>query len=133
MFTEYSFQFCVCLFVCLFFQSLTDLGITSITADALKELTSLEDLDLSKNNLKILDLNSIHLPSLKVLNLSENQLSTVHVDAVTAFPCLENLNVSNNATLEVSTLICFNKYILCNRRLPSCLCFKASPGAESFI
>ena len=84
-------------------SSVANLGISSVDPDVLRELGNLEELNLSKNVLKALDLNGISLPSLKVLNLSENQLSTVHIDTSTALASLECLDVSGNAEFEVST------------------------------
>ena len=78
--------------------SLSDHGLTSIPAYLLQQLPNLEDLDLSKNKLMAIEYDG-NLPQVKTLSLASNQLSST--DGMTAFPNLENLNVTDNPTLEV--------------------------------
>lgn len=79
--------------------NLSDLGLTSITADILQCLPNLVELDLSKNKLTAVELDGA-IPQVKTLSFSSNQLCSV--DGFKAFPNLENLDVTNNPTLEVS-------------------------------
>lgn len=79
--------------------SLSELGLTHIPSKLLQQLPNLEDLDLSLNKLTAIE-NEGALPQVKKLSFAGNQLSST--DGLTAFPNLENVNVTDNPTLEVS-------------------------------
>lgn len=79
---------------------LSELNLLSVNIDLLKRLTSLKVLDVSKNQLSGLKLEGFTLNSLRELNCSCNNLKSV--DDFIVFPNLEKLDVSGNALLEVS-------------------------------
>ena len=85
-----------------FFCSLSELGLTHIPSKLLQQLPNLEDLDLSLNKLTAIE-NEGALPQVKKLSFAGNQLSST--DGLTAFPNLENVNVTDNPTLEVKVFI----------------------------
>ena len=58
--------------------------------------TTVEDLDLSNNNLTQLPPSLLKLTQLRTLNLSQNQLITLDTQSLSALPHLEHLNVRNN-------------------------------------
>lgn len=91
---------CVC--VLCSFCSLSELGLTRIPSKLLQQLPNLEDLDLSLNKLTAVENEGV-LPQVKKLSFAGNQLSST--DGLTAFPNLENVNVTNNPTLEVKVFI----------------------------
>ena len=96
----------------LFSCSLSNAGITNIESRILERLTSLEELDLSKNKLSTLEVsNSITVSSLKVLDVSHNQLSCI--DGLMSFPNLESLVLSDNLKLEVRVTY---EIIMCSSR-----------------
>lgn len=84
------------------FCSLSELGLTHIPSKLLQQLPNLEDLDLSLNKLTAIE-NEGALPQVKKLSFAGNQLSST--DGLTAFPNLENVNVTDNPTLEVIVFI----------------------------
>ena len=84
------------------FCSLSELGLTHIPSKLLQQLPNLEDLDLSLNKLTAIE-NEGALPQVKKLSFAGNQLSST--DGLTAFPNLENVNVTDNPTLEVKVFI----------------------------
>ena len=88
----------------LFFSSLSNCGIVELDSKIVQQLTSLEELNLSKNKLSKLELRDhTVLPSLKVLDVSQNQLNCV--DELISFPSLESLVLSDNTKLEVKAIL----------------------------
>ena len=80
--------------------SLSNAGIVNLDGKILQQLTSLEELNLSKNKLSKLEIRDfVIVPSLKVLDLSQNQLTCV--DGLISFPNLESLVLLENSKLEV--------------------------------
>ena len=77
---------------------------THIPSKLLQQLPNLEDLDLSLNKLTAIE-NEGALPQVKKLSFAGNQLSST--DGLTAFPNLENVNVTDNPTLEVKVSFSF--------------------------
>ena len=58
--------------------------------------TTVEDLDLSNNNLTQLPPSLLKLTQLRVLNLSQNQFMTLNVESLSTLPHLRHLNVCSN-------------------------------------
>ena len=106
-FTFLNYVVPACMFIklqctLLSFCSLSELGLTHIPSKLLQQLPNLEDLDLSLNKLTAIE-NEGALPQVKKLSFAGNQLSST--DGLTAFPNLENVNVTDNPTLEVKVFI----------------------------
>lgn len=89
-----------------FFYSLSNAGIVELDSKILQQLTSLEELNLSKNKLSKLELRDLTVvPTLKVLDVSQNQLNCI--EGLISFPNLESLVLSDNTKLEVKTVLKF--------------------------
>ena len=77
------------------------LELTQINTAILRELTNIQELDISNNKLTQFNAAGVSVPSLKTLDLSTNDISCVE-DLARTFPNLENVNTANNPKLEVS-------------------------------
>jgi Leucine-rich repeat (LRR) protein len=66
---------------------------------AQNDFTNLEELYLNQNRLTLLP-GAIFLPSLKLLDVSHNNLKFIHLNDLTQCSKLERLNVSNNPLSE---------------------------------
>jgi Leucine-rich repeat (LRR) protein len=65
-----------------------------LSRDDLKD--TVEELDLSSNNLSRLPPSLYKLNSLKVLNLSDNQLESLETDEFSLFKSLESVDITKN-------------------------------------
>ena len=85
--------------LCYSSDSLSDLGIAELKSEVLGRLVSLEDLNISENNVSKIP-PDLCLPKLRKLNCSDNMLKSAQF--VEQFPALEVLNLEGN-DIEVST------------------------------
>lgn len=86
----------------LFAHSLAKKGLSHFKTDVLAQLTSLEELDLSRNRLKTFETDGVCLPSLTKIDLSGNELTSL--DGLAAFPTLKDVNILDNMAIEVSSM-----------------------------
>ena len=78
--------------------SMSDRGLTELSAEALSQLQMVDTLDLSLNKLKSFP--DVTLPRVTTLDVSENEL--VDVNFVTNFPNLQKLYIDGNPKFGVS-------------------------------